>query len=82
LKQKAIEVEGKTPSTSQLLRITDEAKASNTKVIFVQPQFDRKSADAIAKAVGCKIVVLDPLAKDLLNNLKKMANDVAKASLQ
>jgi zinc transport system substrate-binding protein len=42
-------------------------------VIFVQPQFSTKSAELIARAVGAKVVLADPLALDWAANLKQQA---------
>jgi hypothetical protein len=41
--------------------------------IFVQPQFSRSSAKAVARALGCEVVPLDPLARDYLENMRRMA---------
>jgi zinc transport system substrate-binding protein len=49
------------------------------KVIFVQPQFSKKSAGLVAEAIGGKVVAMDPLARDVISNLEKMARTVAGA---
>jgi len=41
-------------------------------VIFTHPQFNQKKADIIASAIGGKVVVIDPLSQDYLENLKKI----------
>jgi zinc transport system substrate-binding protein len=70
LTQTAIEFEGKEPSPKRLAAIVSEAKAKGVKVIFVQPQMARRSAETIAKAVGAKVVTADPLAADWAVNLR------------
>jgi len=76
LNQVAVEVEGKSPTPRQLSSLITRAKADNVKVIFVQPQFDRKSAQAVAHAIGGEVVPLDPLAEDVVDNLKIMADKI------
>lgn len=79
LVQVAVEIEGKEPGARQLAVVTDQARADGVKVIFVQPQFAVKTAETIARAVGAKVVALDPLAEDYINNLKFMADELARA---
>lgn len=73
LRQEAVEVGGKTPSPRQLADITARARAENVRMLFVQPQMDRRAAEIVADAIGGTVEPLDPLAKDVLENLEKMA---------
>jgi zinc transport system substrate-binding protein len=73
LQQHAVEVEGKSPAPRQLYALIKQAKREKVKVIFVQPQFDRKSAAMVAQAIGGRVVPLDPLAGDVVDNLRTMA---------
>ncbi len=73
LRQRAVETGGKSPSPKQLSALIHEAKESGVRVIFVQPQFDPKSAEVVAKAINGEVIPLDPLAEDVLSNLKTMA---------
>jgi zinc transport system substrate-binding protein len=68
-----IEIEGKSPGAAVLKKIIDIAKQENIRVIFVQQQFDSNSAQAVANEIDGKVIAMDPLAPDWLNNLKKMA---------
>lgn len=76
LYQEAVEIEGKSPLPRQLYSLIRRAKAEKVKVVFVQPQFDRKSAQAVAHAIGGEVVPLDPLAEDVVTNLKIMAEKI------
>lgn len=76
LKQEAVETGGTEPSPKQLEDIIRKARAEGARVVFVQPQFARKSAETIAKAIGGAVVPIDPLAGDWLPNLKKIAEAV------
>jgi len=71
--QVPIEIEGKEPSARQLADLIDGAKKDRVKVMFVQPQFSRRSAEAVAKAIGGVVVPINPLARDYLANLERIA---------
>ena len=72
--QIAVEIEGKEPTPKQLADLINMAKADKVKVIFVQPQFAKKSAEAVATAIGGKVVPMDPLSRDYLENLQRLAD--------
>ena len=76
LKQRAVEIHGKTPSPRQIQSLIREAKADGVRVIFVQPQFDKSSAEVVARAIGGVVAPVDPLARDLLGNLRDMAGKI------
>jgi zinc transport system substrate-binding protein len=82
LTQEAVEVEGKSPTPKQLSGLIAEAKADGVKVIFVQPQFDSRSGEVIATAIGGEVVPLDPLAEDVKGNLENIANKISSALRQ
>jgi len=73
LRQIAIEREGKPPGPGHLKALIDLARKAGVKAIFIQPQFSRKSARIIARAIGAHIILADPLAEDWANNLKHVA---------
>jgi len=79
LKQKAVEMGGKEPSAKQLAQLIEQAKAEGVRVIFVQPQFSRASAETVARAIGGAVVALDPLAGNYLENLETMAEEIRRA---
>jgi len=62
--------------------LIDQAKRLNIKVIFVSPQFDRKKAETIAESIHGRIVFLNPLAKDYVDNLKAAALELARSMNQ
>jgi zinc transport system substrate-binding protein len=70
--QEAVETGGKEPNAKVLAALIEEAKAEKTPAIFVQSQFPVNAAKTIADAVGAKVVMLDPLSADWLENIKKM----------
>jgi zinc transport system substrate-binding protein len=79
LHQDAVEIEGKSPAPRQLYELIAKAKREKVKVIFVQPQFDRKNAETIAQAIGGKVAALDPLAENVPENLRLMAEEISSA---
>lgn len=74
--QKTIQAEGKSPSPKQLLALIKTSRAENIKVIFVEPQFDPRSAQIIAKAIGGSVVTVDPLDENVLDNLIDIAKQI------
>ncbi len=79
LQQEAVEIEGKSPTPRQLSGLIEQARAEKVKVIFVQPQFDQKSAKVVASAIGGRVVPLDPLAENVAENLQVMADRIESA---
>jgi zinc transport system substrate-binding protein len=79
LTQVAIEVEGQSPSAKQLAELIERARAHDVRAIFVQPQFSQRTANTVAEAVGAEVVILDPLSRDYLTNLKEMARRIRDA---
>lgn len=72
LEQIPIEIEGKTPKPAQLGKLIQHARESDIQVIFVQPQFSKKSAEVVAREIRGEVLFADPLAEDWLNNLKEV----------
>jgi len=51
LRQAAVEVSGKSPTPKQLSALIARARQDRVRIIFVQPQFDSRSAAAVARAI-------------------------------
>jgi len=64
LTQYSIEADGKEPSPEQLKTLMEIVKEKGVKTVFVQQEFDRKNAESLAKATGCRIIVINPLSYD------------------
>ncbi|MFC1821871.1 metal ABC transporter solute-binding protein, Zn/Mn family [Thermodesulfobacteriota bacterium] len=79
LNQLPIEFEGKEPKPAQMKQLITSARKHQTKVIFVQPQFSKKSAETIARAIGAKVVFADPLHPDWAMNLRTQAANIKAA---
>ena len=79
LEQIPIEIGGKEPSAQDITRIIDEAKQRNIKIIFASPQFNPQMAEVIANEIGGKVVLIDPLAKDYIDNLRMVLDEMVQA---
>jgi len=77
--QVAVETGGKSPTPRQLFKLIQKAKAEKVKVIFVQPQFDPRSCESVAAAIGGRVVPLDSLSEDVAGNLEIMAEKIEQA---
>ena len=76
LKQKGVEIGGKSPTPRQLTALIRQAREDRVRTIFVQPQFDRKSADTVAQAINGSVAPIDPLDKEVLRNLAAIATAI------
>jgi zinc transport system substrate-binding protein len=68
-----VEMEGKEPGARQLANLIDLARARRIKVVFVQPEFPRLSAQRVAQSIGGVVVPLDALSQDYMRNLEEVA---------
>jgi len=77
LRQIPIESEGKAPGASTLAQLMDQARQQQIGMIFVQPQFSQTQARALAQSVGARLVTIDSLAEDTIQNLHRVAAAIA-----
>ena len=77
--QRAIEVEGKAPGARALVALEKELKEQGVHTIILDPNHDTAQAEVIARDIGAKTVPLDPLAKDLIANLRRTASAIHEA---
>jgi zinc transport system substrate-binding protein len=80
LEQVPVEIEGKQPSARELAGLIERARQQDIRVIFVQEQFSREYAEVVAREIGGSVVALDPLARDYMQNMKRIARALAEAS--
>jgi zinc transport system substrate-binding protein len=79
LHQEAVEAGGKQPSPRQLRDLIHKAKDDRVRMIFVQPQFDPRSAQAVAESIGATVVAMNDLEEDVLDNLNEIGEKIEKA---
>lgn len=79
LQQIPIEEGGKEPSPIHLKSLIDRCKSEDVRVIFVQPEFDRRNAEIIAQQTGTRVVSINPLSyeweEELLNVARALTGD-------
>ena len=71
IKQVAVEVGGKEPTQKSLAELISRARSEGARVVFVQPQFSRSAAKAVADAIGGVVVEISDLDADWLESLKR-----------
>src|SRR5690606_13469733 len=79
LVQVPIMEEEKEPGPKYLAGLIDMARRDNITTISVDPELNRKSAEVIARVMNARIVVLDPLAEDYLQNMRHTGEEISKS---
>lgn len=74
LREISIEVDGKEPGPRSMKETVDTARRYGIRAVFVEPQFPKAAAKAIASSIGAKIYEADPLAENLPELYKSMAD--------
>jgi zinc transport system substrate-binding protein len=69
----------KEPGPKYLGEVVDLAKKSNIKTIFVEPEYNPKAAEVIAREMNASIISLDPLAENYLVNMARAGREIAKS---
>jgi len=71
--QMAVERGGTEPGGQDMERLIDEAREHDIRVVFVSPQYHTKKPETIAREIGGEVVIIDPLAKDFIDNMLDVA---------
>jgi zinc transport system substrate-binding protein len=79
LEQIAIEVDGKEPSAQDIAHVIEEAKDHNIKVVFASPQFNPQSAEVIAREIDGRVILIDNLARDYIENMQAVLDELSQA---
>ena len=58
---------GTSPSAGQLAKIIDEIKETSATAIFVEPQYEKTTANVISKETGVPVYTLDPIVSGKLD---------------
>lgn len=72
LRQLTVEVNGKEPKPKDLKNLIKEGKEHNVHIVFVQPQFSKRAAETIAKELDAKVLEVNPLDSNYLENTRNM----------
>ncbi len=79
LRQVAVETGGREPSARELTDLIQRMRGDSIKVIFMQPEFSGTVVNTLQNALNCSVVRMDPLARDYIRNLVKMAENISQA---
>lgn len=79
LEQIAIEREGKEPTAESIGDLISTAKQYNIKSIFASPELSTQSAETIAREIGGEVILISPLEKDYIKNMRNAAQSFARA---
>lgn len=78
LEQFSIEHAGASPSARRVAELVSLARDAGVGVVLTQPEFGRSSARILAQELELEMIEIDPLAEDYLNNLRIIAEAIAK----
>ena len=78
LKQHPLEINGREMTAVQLATVIKKAEKENIKLVFVQPQFNPRTAQELARRINGEALPLDPLAWDLTGNFEKMGEAICR----
>jgi zinc transport system substrate-binding protein len=75
LTQVAIDAGGKEPGAARLVGLAQ----AGVRVILTQPGFSAKSAQSLAESTGAKVIELDPMARDWVASMERVARELGDA---
>ena len=67
--QLPIELDGKDIHAKSLIKLIEFSRSKKINRVFVQKQFNKNSAEILAKEIDAQVIELDPLAEDYIANL-------------
>ena len=79
LEQIPIEKEGKKPTPEGIATLIDQARENNITIIFASPEFEIQTAKTISEEIDGTVILISPLAKDYIENLKRMSDEISKS---
>ena len=76
LTQYSMEAGGKEPAASHFKELVDLSKGENINTVFIQKEYDKENAETLAREIGARIVVIDPMSGDWLNEMKRIVAEL------
>lgn len=67
----------KEPGPKYLGEVIEIARKNNITTLFVEPQYNPKAAETIAQEMNARVVTIDPLAENYLDNLINASREIA-----
>jgi zinc transport system substrate-binding protein len=77
LTQLPVEHGGKEPTPKVIQDCIDKARQYNLQYVFVAPQFATEHCEIIANEIGGQTASMDPLAKNYISNMGRIADSLA-----
>lgn len=77
LEEIALESNGKSPKTKQMIALKKAIISKKIRVVYIQPEFSKKRILALANELNLGIKELDPLARDWANNILFIISQIA-----
>jgi len=74
--QIAVEQGGNEPDAQYMVRLIREAGEHGIRVVFAAPQLGTRSAEVVAREIGGEVVIIDPLARDYIPNMRSIADAI------
>jgi zinc transport system substrate-binding protein len=78
LEQIPFEDEGKSPSPARMKELIDTAREKQIGIIFIQAEYDIRSAKSLADETGAELVVIDPMNIDWEEAVLKVADAIVR----
>lgn len=78
LTQVSLETDGKEPSAAHLGRLIEIARQDGIHTIFISREFDSRNAETLAREINGSVVVFDPMAGNVLENMDRIAKMLSK----
>ena len=79
LTELSIEQQGREPGPKTMRHIIDKAKQHQISVVFIEPQFPKAAAQAVAANINAVVVQVDPLAEHIDEELLRFAKELARS---
>jgi zinc transport system substrate-binding protein len=74
LNQIAVEQDGKSPTAANMRSIVNQARQEGIRDIFIQMEFERESAIAVARELGGSVIEINPLSENWPDAIKDLAD--------
>lgn len=76
LKQVPLEVEGKEPGATDMAKVVDFIKKNEAKAVFMQAQIPDTVIKSVAEETKVRVITLDPLKENVLENIRETASEI------
>lgn len=72
-----LEQDGKAPTARHLAQMIQKATESKVALVFAEPQFDPQPARTLARQIGARVMVIDPLREDWPALMREVAETLS-----